>query len=1083
MSFLKTLNPQDGIIDQSDFNQYKAVESFGADPMHLEHNKIPLNLNWQKKEEIKEPTSDQVKVKSNFPFLPLPPDAYRSNGSLKSAVGWKGAIKNNITGKTMTELSIGAPNTEEGFYPLINPYTTDEQIEYLKNNNFEGNTQELHKDKIGKDMLSNARRHYDESTEKGLSPFNTFYTDENPLGVMNPEESQQENPFVNSRGGEILHNYKSEDGIFLWQESAQRLYEDPNLFPEMYKPMDFNYNASPEEISEWALEFVARIANNLVYGGVALDQFNKLSNESKLDIYRLLKMYEDSEATGVANLWYEDENQKFDGVAWDGIFRALRGIGTDPSTWTGGLIYKGGAKLLAKLSGKVGKGTLASKIMKAMLSPTMLVSVEGGVYSSAFDYQMQQYQIQGQATNPETFGGMSPPENNPFPTELNKTSLVSSYALGAVFGPAFEQAVPLTKKAYNKLNEIYEDMKIPDNPNPWMPDDEGGSGSVDIDKPDGPTNKQILVKEMEEINARILKFEKDNNIDLNPFNKDYGTLYPKTEIGIRLAQKDTMQGNYSEEIIDMYNQLINEKFKKENEIENEPITLFHGSPHQFDEFDVSKIGSGEGHQAYSHGLYFAEEEEVSEIYKGFLGKRVEISGVETIKDGRRTNLTDSLDGNEAQKYRFWSDMIKHYDPEEMPELTLKDVVEDSYDQKKKDIDQSIEIRKYEIEKNESAYNRKDEFSSIYKDIIQRTIDHLNKTKEDPLKFLESLTDGPAVSNNRRVPDFIKYGDLSEEEFFKKYNIFGDSRLRWVALTYKETLTGIGDTNTVSKYAGDNPDGTAKYIMSEDPTDQKSQGVDDSLFMFQRNPDLLKKRHDEVLRNNYDRYTEDYENLRNKLNDAKDKQRELDNNTSELMNLINDGEIKIENTGSMYETEVDIKPSQTIDYNDYVNRDVRESLSNLVKDLLEENNMSMDKFQDVAEREMDEIFGDSEKMMEFTYEGDLDKFLEDIFDTLPGETVLMTIKKSMTKIHQDDDVGFFGSDVAEELRKYLVKHNIKGLKYDDQMSRKGGDKSTHNYVIYDDRIINIVKRYGVSIPMAGYMLSQLDGQNDNQDQIN
>jgi hypothetical protein len=36
------------------------------------------------------------------------------------------------------------------------------------------------------------------------------------------------------------------------------------------------------------------------------------------------------------------------------------------------------------------------------------------------------------------------------------------------------------------------------------------------------------------------------------------------------------------------------------------ITTYHGSPHDFDEFDMSKIGTGEGAQAYGRGLYFAE---------------------------------------------------------------------------------------------------------------------------------------------------------------------------------------------------------------------------------------------------------------------------------------------------------------------------------------------------------------------------------------------------------------------------------------------------------------------------------------------
>jgi hypothetical protein len=43
-------------------------------------------------------------------------------------------------------------------------------------------------------------------------------------------------------------------------------------------------------------------------------------------------------------------------------------------------------------------------------------------------------------------------------------------------------------------------------------------------------------------------------------------------------------------------------------------TVFHGSPHLFDKFDMSKIGTGEGAQAYGHGLYFAENPGVAQQY-------------------------------------------------------------------------------------------------------------------------------------------------------------------------------------------------------------------------------------------------------------------------------------------------------------------------------------------------------------------------------------------------------------------------------------------------------------------------------------
>jgi hypothetical protein len=46
-----------------------------------------------------------------------------------------------------------------------------------------------------------------------------------------------------------------------------------------------------------------------------------------------------------------------------------------------------------------------------------------------------------------------------------------------------------------------------------------------------------------------------------------------------------------------------------------PATVYHGSPHKFDKFDASKIGTGEGAQAYGHGLYLAESPDVAKRYQ------------------------------------------------------------------------------------------------------------------------------------------------------------------------------------------------------------------------------------------------------------------------------------------------------------------------------------------------------------------------------------------------------------------------------------------------------------------------------------
>ena len=61
------------------------------------------------------------------------------------------------------------------------------------------------------------------------------------------------------------------------------------------------------------------------------------------------------------------------------------------------------------------------------------------------------------------------------------------------------------------------------------------------------------------------------------------------------------------------------------------MTAWHGSPHDHDKFDSSKIGTGEGAQAYGHGLYFAGARSVAEYYRKNLSKdTLSESGVESV---------------------------------------------------------------------------------------------------------------------------------------------------------------------------------------------------------------------------------------------------------------------------------------------------------------------------------------------------------------------------------------------------------------------------------------------------------------------
>jgi hypothetical protein len=57
------------------------------------------------------------------------------------------------------------------------------------------------------------------------------------------------------------------------------------------------------------------------------------------------------------------------------------------------------------------------------------------------------------------------------------------------------------------------------------------------------------------------------------------------------------------------------------------MDVWHGSPHgPFEKFDASKIGTGEGAQAFSHGLYFGEARGTGEEYRKMLSTKVDVNG-------------------------------------------------------------------------------------------------------------------------------------------------------------------------------------------------------------------------------------------------------------------------------------------------------------------------------------------------------------------------------------------------------------------------------------------------------------------------
>jgi hypothetical protein len=78
-----------------------------------------------------------------------------------------------------------------------------------------------------------------------------------------------------------------------------------------------------------------------------------------------------------------------------------------------------------------------------------------------------------------------------------------------------------------------------------------------------------------------------------------------------------LPGNYNA-LREGFGSVVDDMMRAYDPTRMNAFTAYHGSPHSFDRFDISKIGTGEGAQVYGHGLYFAENEGVAQAYRNTL---------------------------------------------------------------------------------------------------------------------------------------------------------------------------------------------------------------------------------------------------------------------------------------------------------------------------------------------------------------------------------------------------------------------------------------------------------------------------------
>jgi hypothetical protein len=154
-------------------------------------------------------------------------------------------------------------------------------------------------------------------------------------------------------------------------------------------------------------------------------------------------------------------------------------------------------------------------------------------------------------------------------------------------------------------------------------------------------------------------------------------------------------------------------------------------------------------------------------------------------------------------------------------------------------------------------------------------------------------------------------------------------------------------------------------------------------------------------------------------------------------------------GAMYQVDIDANPDELLDWD---------------KPLSEQSDFVREKMQSLG-------FEDNKKALKEYDDALLNALFKDSDTPLPKQP------SDISGNHLYYRSAPNATDPAEAT-KTLYEKGIKGIKYKDGFSR-GSKGGSSNYVIFDDRLISIAKKYGIAIPAAAAILSRQTGEDTSQ----
>jgi hypothetical protein len=190
-----------------------------------------------------------------------------------------------------------------------------------------------------------------------------------------------------------------------------------------------------------------------------------------------------------------------------------------------------------------------------------------------------------------------------------------------------------------------------------------------------------------------------------------------------------------------------------------PLTVYHGSPAKFSRFDRTKIGSGEGAQAYGYGHYVAESPDVARRYqmgltqaKGeeVLYKNKPLTDLYSQIENKSMKLSGKAADIENQKLQLVEHMMLDKPPQELSPYAKETGFDQSViDWLERDVAKNTQIPGafYEIDLPDEQIARMLDYDKLLKDQPQEIQNAIKPLIEQTAKSF------PAIRENQELTGY------------------------------------------------------------------------------------------------------------------------------------------------------------------------------------------------------------------------------------------------------------------------------------------------------------------------------------------